>query len=128
MGAGPLPTTRTTPRRGVLHSLFKGDALLANEVLLLVVLSACDLFMTYVLLWRGGHFYEANPIARWFFDRWNIAGMTAFKFGLVGFIVILCETIERHRPRVGRAIVLLGCIGALVVTIHGARLLMNHGG
>lgn len=110
------------PREGVLTALIRGEALLANESLLLVVLSACDLFMTYLLLWRGGQFYEANPLAQWFFQRWNIAGMTAFKFGLVFLIVIACETIERHRPRVGRAIVLLGCVAALVVTIHGVRL------
>ncbi len=111
------------PETGVLRALIRGEARLANESLLLVVLSACDLFMTYTLLWRSGAFYEANPIAQWFFARWNIAGMTMFKFGLVILIIIACEIIERHRPKVGRAIVLLGCAGALLVTIHGARLL-----
>ena len=116
------------PDRSLFRSIVAGKARLANESLLLVLLSACDLFITYMLLWRGGQFYEANPLARWFFDRWNIAGMTAFKFGLVGIIIVLCETIERHRPRVGKAIVILGCIAALIVTIHGLRLLLGHGG
>ena len=111
---------------GVFRSIVAGKALLANESLLLVILSACDLFITYLLLWRGGHFYEANPLARWFFDRWNIAGMTAFKFGLVAIIIVLCEIIERHKPRVGRAIVILGCVAALIVSIHGLRLLIGH--
>lgn len=119
-------TEKPKPPRGVLWSLIRGDALLAKESLLLVVLSACDLFMTYILLWRGGQFYEANPLARWFFERWNIKGMTAFKFGLVILIVIACETIERHRPRVGRAIVILGCVAALLVAIHGLRLHLGH--
>ena len=114
------------PAGNAIRSLIGGRALLANESLLLVIFSMCDLFMTYVLLWQGGHFYEANPIARWFFDRWNIAGMTAFKFGLVGLIVILCEIIERRRPKVGRAIVLLGCVAAIVVTVQGLRLFMAH--
>lgn len=113
---------------GSFRSIVAGKAILANESLLLVVLSACDLFITYLLLWRGGHFYEANPLARWFFDRWNIAGMTAFKFGLVAIIIVLCEIIERHKPRVGRAIVILGCAAALVVSIHGLRLLIGHEG
>ena len=114
------------PEGGVFRSIVAGKALLANESLLLVILSACDLFVTYMLLWRGGHFYEANPLARWFFDRWNIAGMTAFKFGLVAIIIVLCEIIERHKPRVGRAIVILGCVAALIVSIHGLRLLIGH--
>ncbi len=65
-------------------------------------------------------------MAHWFFVRWNIAGMTAFKFGLVGFILILSEIIERHRPGVGRAIMILGSLGALAVTVHGFRLLLAH--
>ena len=113
------------PDPGVFRTIVSGKALLANESLLLVVLSAGDLFVTYMLLWRGGHFYEANPLARWFFDRWNIAGMTAFKFGLVAIIIVLCEIIERHKPRVGRAIVILGCVAALIVSIHGLRLLIG---
>jgi len=82
--------------------------------------------MTYLLLWQGGNFYEANPVAQWFFVRWNIAGMTAFKFALVSVILVLSEIIERHRPGIGRAIMLLGCLTALAVTVHGFRLLLAH--
>jgi hypothetical protein len=109
-----------------LRSPFHGRSLLPGESVLFVALSAADLFMTYRLLWQG-QFFEANPVAQWFFARWNIAGMTLFKFGLVAFIVVLCETIERHRPGVGRAILILGCIAAAAVAIHGFRLQMDHG-
>jgi hypothetical protein len=95
--------------------------------MLLVALSAADLFMTYILLWTGQHFYESNPVAQWFFARWNVAGLTGFKFALVGLIVVLSEMIERHRPGVGRAILLLGSLAALVVVVHGLRLFMTHG-
>jgi hypothetical protein len=100
-------------------------SLLPAESLLFVALSAADLLMTYRLLWHG-QFFEANPVAQWFFVRWNIAGMTFFKFGLVIFIIVLAETIERHRPRVGRAILLLGCLAAAAVFIHGLRLHWTH--
>lgn len=106
---------------------FRGNALLPQESLLLVVLSAADLLMTYVLLWQGGVYYESNPVAQFFFSRWNIAGMTFFKFAMVGIIVVLGETIERHRPGVGRAILFLGSLAAVLVTVHGFRLLMQHG-
>jgi len=92
------------------------------ESLLLILLSTGDLFVTYSLLWQQ-RFYEANPVARWFFERWNIAGLTAFKFGLIALVVVLGETIERHRPRVGRAILVLGCVTAAAVMLHGLRLL-----
>jgi len=118
---------RPAQKKKQLHSPFRGDLLLRNEGLVLVILSVGDLLMTYLLLWRGGHFYEANPLAGWFFARWNIAGMTAFKFGLVGVIVVVCEAIERNRPGVGRAIIIFGCAGALGVTLHGLRLLAAHG-
>jgi hypothetical protein len=118
---GPKPRRKKPP----LHP-FDGRSLLPAESVLFVALSAADLFMTYRLLWQG-QFFEANPVAHWFFVRWNIAGMTAFKFALVAFIIVLSETIERHRPRVGRAILLLGCIGAAAVTVHGLRLQLAHG-
>jgi hypothetical protein len=91
--------------------------------IVLIVLSIGDLLVTYTLLRRGGGAFEANPIARWFFDRWNMAGMTGFKFGMVAFVVLLGETIERHRPGLGRAILGFGCLGAAAVMIQGLRLL-----
>jgi hypothetical protein len=99
-------------------------SVLGPESLWLILLSAGDLFVTYALVWEE-RFYESNPFARWFYERWNIAGMTAFKFGLVALIVVLGETIERHRPKVGRAILILGCITAAAVMVHGLRMLMG---
>jgi hypothetical protein len=110
-----------------LFQHFGRPSRIAPESLLLVFLSAVDLLMTYTLLWQGRLFYESNPVAQWFFQRWNIAGMTAFKFGVVGVVVVLGETIERHRPGVGRAILVLGCIAALLVIAQGFRLLIEHG-
>lgn len=100
---------------------------LEAETTLLVLVSAGDLFTTYALLWHGTRFYEANPVAQWFFQRWNIAGMTGYKFGMVAVIVVLSEVIERHRPGWGKAIVILGALAALVAMIHGLRLLIQHG-
>ena len=111
-----------------LRFLFRDHSRLRTEAVVLVLFSLGDLLMTYLLLWQGGNFYEANPVADFFYSRWNIAGMTMFKFGLVGFILVLSEVIERHRPGLGRAIMILGCVTALAVTVHGLRLLMAHVG
>jgi hypothetical protein len=101
------------------------QSLLGGECMLLLLLSAGDLFVTYRMLWEA-RFYEANPVARFFFERWNIAGMTAFKFGVIAFVFVLAEAIEKRRPGVGRAIVMLGCVAAAAAMFHGLRLL--HGG
>ncbi len=121
------------PSRNPIHHL-RIKSLLPWEALLLIIVSIGDLLMTYTLLWRGVHpnergvrFYESNPIADWFLSRWDIAGMTAFKFCLVAFIIVASETIERHRRGLGRAILIFGIAGAVFAIVVGYRLLMKHG-
>jgi Domain of unknown function (DUF5658) len=64
---------------------FRESSLLEWESLGLIVLSLADLLVTYSLLRRGPAFYESNPVAQWFFARWNIAGMALFQLGTMGF-------------------------------------------
>ena len=113
------------PRTARPNWALGGPSKLGPLSLLLVGLSLGDLLITYTLLWQGGRFYEANPIARFVFERWNIAGMTIFKFALIGFVILLGEIIERRRPGVGRAILALGCVTATAVIVQGVRLLPN---
>jgi hypothetical protein len=100
---------------------------IGNECLLLIALSVADLILTHRLLAQGGGFYESNPLARWVFDRWNVVGLTVYKFALVGLIVVLGEVIERHRPGWGRAVVLFGCAAAALVYVQGLRLWLANG-
>lgn len=109
------------------RGLLAEQSRLERPIVWLVLLSAADLLVTYTLLWQGASFYEANPIARWFFDRWNIAGMTFFKFGVIGGVVAVSEVVERQRRGWGLAVLLLGCAGTAAVVIHGLRLLLRHG-
>jgi hypothetical protein len=88
----------------------------------LVVLSVADLLMTFALLRRSPAFFEANPIAHWFFARWNMAGMVFFKFSVIGGVILLSEIIERKRPGWGRMVLLVGCIGAVYAVFQGGRL------
>jgi hypothetical protein len=92
----------------------------------LVLLSLLDLIVTYALLQRGIGAYEANPVANWWFRRWNVAGLTIYKFLLIGLIVTICEIIERHRPRLGQAVLWVGCAGALAVAFRGLQLYARH--
>ena len=105
-----------------------GEAsLLELESLGLIALSVADVLVTYVLLRRGPAFYESNPVAQWFFLRWNIAGMAVFKFSAMGLVVVIGEIVERHRPGWGRALLLVSCLATAAVVWYGLRLLFGHG-
>ena len=92
----------------------------------LVLLSLLDLVVTYALLRRGIGAYEANPLANWWFRRWNVAGLAAYKFTLIALITTICEIIERYRPRIGQAVLWIGCAGAAAVAARGLHLYLRH--
>jgi hypothetical protein len=94
----------------------------------LLVCSGADLLVTASLLHRHPAFYESNPVAHWFFARWNLAGMVLFKFSLVGLAIALSELIERRRPGWGKVILWLGCAGALYALSKGLRLYLGFDG
>ncbi len=100
----------------------RGASVVQTLALCLVGLSFADLLTTYLLLRTGSQFYEANPVALWFFQRWNILGMTLFKFTLVGLVIALGEVIERNRPGWGRLLLLAACGATGYVVVRGLRL------
>ena len=112
--------------RRLIRAGARESSVLEMESLALIALSAADLFVTYALLRRGPAFYESNPVAQWFFVRWNIAGMALFKFGAMGLVVAIGEVVERHRPGWGRCLLLVSCLATLAVVVHGLRLLFGH--
>ncbi len=103
------------------------QSLVGDLALVLIVLSVADLLMTYYLLWQGGRYYEANPLANWVFRRWNVAGMTVFKFTLVAVVVTIGEFVARSRPRLGKLVILFACVSSGAAFAHGLRLLMENG-
>jgi hypothetical protein len=128
--AAPLPIA-PKPRRGPsvrrivsgwVHASARERSALEGESIALILLSLADLMVTYHLLKTGPSFYESNPVAQFFFARWNIAGMAVFKFSVVGFVVVAGEIVERHRPGLGRFVVLLGCLASGAVVCYGLKL------
>jgi hypothetical protein len=104
-----------------------GEAsLLEFESLALITLSVADVLVTYALLRRGPAFYESNPVAQWFFLRWNIAGMAVLKFSAMGLVIVIGEIVERHRPGWGRVLLLVSCLVTAAVVWYGLRLLFGH--
>ncbi len=108
-----------------LHASARERTALEGESVALILLSLADLMVTYHLLRSGPGFYESNPIAQFFFARWNIAGMAVFKFSVVGFVVVVGEVVERSRPGLGRFVVLVGCIASGAVVCYGLKLALG---
>jgi hypothetical protein len=134
----PAPATVEAPARSTRRSkgpdllaLFRAGAVEPSRVqglaACLVALSAADLFMTAKLLRTSPTFFEANPLAQWFFARWNMVGMVAFKFSIIAGVIALAELIERKRPGRGKFVLIVGCLGAAYAVVVGLRLYLGHG-
>ncbi len=101
---------------------------LGREVHWLLLLSAADLLTTYALLRQGVRFYEANPLARYCFQRWNMAGMVGYKFLVIALVLVAAEIVERERPGRGRLVVGAGALAAGAVFVYGVLLYTKHVG
>lgn len=67
-----------------------------------VFLSAMDLFFTLLILHPAFGAEEVNVLARWVIQHGGLRGIIAYKFGLVGLIVLICEIVGRRREGLGR--------------------------
>ncbi len=128
----PVEWSSRVPRKGVLSKAWSGGAVEESQIqglaVLLIVLSAADLLMTVTLLRASPRFFEGNPLANWFFARWNIMGLVIFKFGILAGVTVVSEFIERRRPGWGRFVLLIGCVGAAYAVYSGLKLYVGHVG
>ena len=88
---------------------------LESETATFILANALDVFLTVLLLYRGTH-GEGNPLAKWFLDRWGVAGMVYFKFGMVAFVCVIAQVIARRRPATARRLLYAttAMVGAVV--------------
>jgi hypothetical protein len=89
---------------------------LEHETALFLLVCALDLFMTYVLLRRGG-FRESNPVADWFLMRWGFPGMIVFKFATAAVVTVIAQVVAEKRVRTARWLLRFGTliVGSVVV-------------
>lgn len=85
-----------------------------------VFLSSLDLLMTWLILHLEGR--ELNMVADWIIQRYNLPGIVVFKFGLVMFVLLVCETVGRRRDATGRRLarwaIVLSAFPVLVGVTH----------
>jgi hypothetical protein len=91
-----------------------------------ILLSAADLLMTTILLRTGPHYYESNPVANWILQKWDVAGVTAFKFSVVALVIVIGEFVERRRRGMGRVVLIIGCIATAAVVAYSLKLYLGR--
>lgn len=96
-----------------------------REMLLFVLVSALDIFMTWALLRRGG-FIESNPIAHYVLVHWGIKGMVLFKFSMVAVVCLVVQLIARRRAVTAQRVLNLATLIVAGVVIYSFTLLAQH--
>jgi hypothetical protein len=102
------------------------SVLLESEIAWLLLVSILDILLTTALLHRGPQFVESNPLAAWFFRRYNVAGLVLYKFVLISAVVVIAELVERIKPGRGRFVLRIGIIAATAVVIYSIMLHLRH--
>ena len=98
-----------------------------QETLILAVVSALDVIMTYYLLTRDdGGFTESNPIAKYFLDRWGMAGMAYFKASMTLVVCVITQIVARKNPVLAQQVLGLATLIIVAVVIYSVRLHFQH--
>ncbi len=101
--------------------------LLPQETLILCVVSALDVIMTYRLLDRDDvPFIESNPFAKYFLDRWGIEGMAYFKAAMTIVACVLTQIVARRNPSLARSCLGLATLIIGAVVLYSVWLHFNH--
>lgn len=105
---------------------------LETEVSWFVLTGILDIVATFLALRYSGegrlrvNIVESNPVASWVLHHWGVAGMAVFKLFMMGIVVSIAIGIERHRPRLARALLWGGVTVVAAVVIYSARLILMH--
>jgi hypothetical protein len=99
-----------------------------GKLLLFVLLSMADLFLTWLLVTgTGGQVYESNPVANYWLASYGWLGLGVFKAGMVSVVSTLVLVISRYRPRTGERVLLFACSTLTVVVLYSCFLAWSLG-
>lgn len=98
---------------------------LEHETALFLLVCALDLFMTYVLIRRGG-FRESNPVANWFLMRWGFPGMIGFKFATAAVVTVIAQVVAESRLRTARWLLWFGTLIVACVVVYSLALFLQQ--
>ena len=92
-----------------------------------ILVSAFDVFMTYILL-SMDNFRESNGIANWILTKFGFRGMVYFKFALVLVVVVISQFIATRQIKTARRLLYAGSFITLCVVIYSIYLFVRYGG
>lgn len=104
--------------------LIVGELPLQIETMLFIVVNCLDIFLTHKLLQAGA--VEANPIANYFFGRWDFNGMIAFKLAIVAVVCVIAQVIALKRFKTAQALLIIGTLLVSAVVVYSIRLYLIH--
>ena len=122
----------TKPSGSAWTMLFRRPLPLQRESALFLMVSALDVFMTYLLLVSsseegfGPGFYESNPVPRFFLNHWGVRGLVYFKFTMVGVVEILAHAVALKKIVIARRLLEFGTLVVSGVVIYSLLLLLRH--
>ncbi len=108
----------TTP-----HPLL-GPLPLQSETTIFILVNVLDIYLTYLLLNIGGD--ETNPIANYFFRRWNIQGLVAFKMVVVAVVTVLAQVVARKNLKRAKQLLYIGTGIVFAVVVYSGMLVYQH--
>ena len=114
----------STPLARWLHAAFKRQLPLQSETSTFILINVLDIVMTNILLRANA--IEANPFAKYFFDRWGFRGMIAFKMLSVAVVCILTQWIAIKNLYRAKQVLYLGCILVGFVVLYSCWLLVRR--
>jgi hypothetical protein len=118
--------------RKIWDTVFRLPLPLQRESSLFLIVSVLDVLMTSLLLGDltgvTGRtiFYESNPVARFFFERWDLGGIVYFKFATVGLVEVIAHLVAMKKVAVARRLLEFGTLVVSVVVIYSMVLLVTH--
>lgn len=95
-----------------------------EDITRFLLVSALDVFMTFILLYDG-QFEESNPVARYFLDRWGLAGMIYFKFALAALVCCISQIVARKKPHLARFVLQFGTVVVACVVLYSLWLFLQ---
>jgi len=101
---------------------------LESETAWFVLLNLCDVIATFLLFRSNSHFFESNPIARWFYHGWGFRGMVWFKVAVVLFVITVAQVVARKNERLARALLVFGSVAVGSVFVYSYWLGTHHSG
>lgn len=123
---------RKSEMRTIWETIFRLPLPLQRESSLYLIVSVLDVLMTCLLLedltgvTGRTIFYESNPVARYFWQHWELCGIIYFKFAMVAFIEVIAHVVALKNIAVARRLLEFGTLIVSVVVIYSMLLLVSH--